>query len=655
MELLNKLIHPIFSTLTPEELKYLVKLAKIKTFLANEIIIREGDSGQEIYIILEGQVEVTKDNTKDNKKNNKVITLATLDAGSIFGEIATITNEARSATVTAVVNTVVLLLDIAVIKKDIQDKAKIIYEKILKNLAIELSKKIIYTRDKITKYNPQEQDEISHLTQDDITNAPNSILTLLGWQWADIMHEVPFLAAHGYDAIKLYPPQECVVRTGNPWWTIYQPVTYQLNSFFGTEEEFIKLVDFCHGYNIKIYIDLVLNHMAEYSAKEQYHLGSNGHQFGKYKYGSLNNENDSYEFADFFHFVPTGNKNISGEDYCKLENIWSLEHYDLVGLPTLNSDSKHVLGILRKYLKYLLSLGVDGFRIDAAKHLNIKAVEEIFSGLKTHDDLKPFCYQEYYTGGPMGLDIYSFMQKYFRIGYVTAFKYGSFLADAINNRSNNLQKLVEYSFGSSWLHYPENRAVVVIDNHDTERMMPNMLNYKNLKNNEYVLAYIFMLTWPFGVPKIMSSFRFSGHDDPIPQTRVWQNDRNTCFDENSPWVAQHRWNAIANMVLFRSKTKNSPGISHTWLNGNQIAFARTYQKEKEYVASSGFVVINATEKILKHKFETGLPSGRYNDLISSELIGNKMQGNIIEVEDYGFATITVKPFDAVVILLGCME
>lgn len=648
MAIANKLTHPIFKDLTSVELDYLCKIAKTATFAIGSILIHEDDVGQEIYVILSGKVAVSK--VSDTP--GKVTHLATLGPESVLGEISVITNKPRSATVTAIEKTTVLLVNIAVIQQDVA--AKSIYKKLCQNLTIELSKKLIYAENKLIKYDTKDQYQ-AELAEDKSIYAPNSIVLLFGWKWIDIMHEVPFLAEHGYDAIKIYPPQEFVLRHNNPWWSIYQPVSYHLSSFYGTKEDFIKMVDFCHSYNLKIYVDLILNHMAEFIETEQSHVGTNGHTFTKYNYNHLNNENDSYEFTDFYHFTPGDNKQISNEDYCKLENIWHLEHYDLLHLPKLNMDNPHVMSILRKYIEYLLSLGVDGFRIDAAKHLKVKAVEKIFTGLKTHDDLKPFTYQEYYTGAPMGIDVYSFMKKYFQIGYVTAFKYGEFLSDAINNRSNNLQKLVEYSFGSSWIHYPDNRAVVVIDNHDTERMMPNILNYKDSKNNSYVLAYIFMLAWPFGIPKIMSSFRFSGHNDPIPTTPVWQNERNSCFDENSPWVAQHRWQAIANMVLFRNKTKEAPGISHVWADGNQIAFARTYQKTKEYVTSFGFVVINATEKTLKRRFATGLPGGKYYDFITGQLIGGKIQGSTIEVENYGFATITVKPFDAIAIVLGFMD
>ena len=410
------------------------------------------------------------------------------------------------------------------------------------------------------------------------------------------------------------------------------------------------MVDFCHGYGIKVYADLVINHMADFSLDVSQRIGTNGTTFAKYCYGPLNEDNDYYGFDDFYHFQDGGNKQISHEDYSTLEGAWHLEHYDFLNLPKLNFKNRHVMGVLRKYIKYLLSLGVDGFRLDAAKHLSMKSVARILLGLRTQDGAKPFIYQEYYAHVPMGIDLYSFMEKYFRIGYVTSFKYGEFLADAILGRNNNLQKLVEYSFGSSWIHYPENRTVTVIDNHDTERMMENMLNYRSTEHNAYVLAYIFMLAWPFGVPKLMSSFKFVSHDDAIPEATVWRNGRCTCFDKDSPWVAQHRWDAIANMVLFRSRTMDAPGVAHRWVNGNQIAFARVSEKSGQAVVAMGFIVINATTHPLKRRFETGLPSGKYYNLIASHLSLGKMYGPLITVEKYGYATIEIGPHDAVALL-----
>ena len=164
-----------------------------------------------------------------------------------------------------------------------------------------------------------------------------------------------------------------------------------------------------------------------------------------------------------------------------------------------------------------------------------------------------------------------------------------------------------------------------------------------------------MLAWPFGVPSVMSSFRFSGMDDSVPAKSIWENGRNTCFDPNSPWVCQHRWNAICNMVLFRRKTRKAKGISHKWVNGNQVAFSRTYQKSKEYVVSMGFIIINGTGESLRRTFETGLPAGKYFNLITSQLMHGKMWGETFEVKDYGTLEIEVKPYDAFCICIDFME
>lgn len=642
INILSKLTHPIFKDFTLSELDNVLKVAKMGVFPAGATLIREGELSQVIYVILDGKVEVTK----EGDLKDKLIHLATLGSDNVLGEISVLTGKPRTATVTALNETTALTLDIVALGD--KPETKELHAKLLKNLVEELSRKVIYTDGRVVEYDDAHKQP--ELEEDTSITSPNTILVLFDWKWSDILYEVPFLAQHGYDAIKISPPQEFVIRVGRPWWEAYQPVTYNLSQFYGSEEEFRTMIDFCHNFNIKVYADLVMNHMADYCEAEPEHRGTNGHTFSKYHYGPLNSDNDFYEFDDFYHFAAEGNLQTSDEDYTKLERTWHLEHYDLLQLPKLNLDKPHVIAVLRKYVKYLLDCGIDGFRIDAAKHLRIPGVEKVLDGLRTQDGLKPFIYMEYYVGGlPAGVDVYSYMDKYFKVGYVTAFNYGDFLSDAVRGKNNSLQKLIEYNFGSSWVHYPENRAVVVLDNHDTERMMPNILSYKNSHNNAYVLAYIFMLAWPFGIPKIMSSFRFSGKDDAVPLSPVWQNGHNTVLDPNSPWVGQHHWNAIANMVLFRNKTKKAKGITHVWVNGNQVAFAKSYQKAHEFVAALGFVVINNSDKPLKRKFETGLPAGKYFNLIASQITEGKMQGQTVQVENYGLAEIEVKPYDAVVI------
>lgn len=66
-----------------------------KTFKDGEVIVRQGDAGNYMYEILDGQVEVLQE------KGGKEVRLAVLGKGDFFGEMAIFDREVRSATVRA--------------------------------------------------------------------------------------------------------------------------------------------------------------------------------------------------------------------------------------------------------------------------------------------------------------------------------------------------------------------------------------------------------------------------------------------------------------------------------------------------------------------------------------------------------------------------
>ncbi|HMB01268.1 MAG TPA: cyclic nucleotide-binding domain-containing protein, partial [Spirochaetota bacterium] len=68
-----------------------------KTFMPGEVIFRENEHSQEMYIIIAGRIRILK-----NKGPDKEIILAELDAGAIFGEMSFISHEPRSATAVAI-------------------------------------------------------------------------------------------------------------------------------------------------------------------------------------------------------------------------------------------------------------------------------------------------------------------------------------------------------------------------------------------------------------------------------------------------------------------------------------------------------------------------------------------------------------------------
>lgn len=96
----------IFSLMKMEDLQRLAKRAESHWFHQGDVIIREGDSGKQLFIILSGQVEVIKGLGSQKEKN-----LRTLGPFSYFGEMALIDDQVRSASIIAKKDTRILSLD----------------------------------------------------------------------------------------------------------------------------------------------------------------------------------------------------------------------------------------------------------------------------------------------------------------------------------------------------------------------------------------------------------------------------------------------------------------------------------------------------------------------------------------------------------------
>jgi len=384
---------------------------------------------------------------------------------------------------------------------------------------------------------------------------------MFAWKFDSVAKECTnTLGPAGYGYVQVSPPAEHI--QGSQWWTSYQPVSYKIAGRLGDATAFKNMVTTCHAAGVKVVADTVINHMAAGSG-----TGTGGSSYTKYNYPGL------YSSADM------DNCTSSISDYTNRANVQNCE---LVGLADLDTGEDYVRSAIAGYMNTLLGYGVDGFRVDAAKHMPAADLANIKSRLSN-----PSVYwkQEAIYGAGEAVQ----PTEYTGNGDVQEFRYAYDLKRVFNNE--NLAYLKNY--GEGWGYMSSSVAAVFVDNHDTERN-GSTLNYKDGAN--YTLANVFMLAYPYGAPDINSGYEWSDADAGPPNGGTV----NACWQDG--WKCQHAWPEIKSMVAFRNATRGQ-ALSNWWDNGNDaIAFGR---------GSKGFVAINHETSALSRTYSTSLAAGTY--------------------------------------------
>ncbi|MHC4608558.1 MAG: HEAT repeat domain-containing protein, partial [Planctomycetota bacterium] len=96
----------LFGNLSLEQLEAVNQVTREVEFLPGEVIVEEGEPGDELYLLLEGEVRFLKNRGSENE-----IPLSTMTAVDYFGEMAILDDEPRAASAVAVSHTRLLSLD----------------------------------------------------------------------------------------------------------------------------------------------------------------------------------------------------------------------------------------------------------------------------------------------------------------------------------------------------------------------------------------------------------------------------------------------------------------------------------------------------------------------------------------------------------------
>ena len=132
---------------------------------------------------------------------------------------------------------------------------------------------------------------------------------------------------------------------------------YSIDWRFGEEKDLVELIELCHERNVKVILDLAINHT------------SNQHEwFIKFKEARMNGDVNN-EYYNFYSCATTEGKE-NGKMYQKIAGVdcWYECNFD-GAMPELNFDNPKVKEAVLDIAKYYLDLGIDGFRFDAVKYI----------------------------------------------------------------------------------------------------------------------------------------------------------------------------------------------------------------------------------------------------------------------------------------------
>ena len=463
---------------------------------------------------------------------------------------------------------------------------------------------------------------------DDPTNPAATDVTMIAFQqsWKTIGDEcTKTYGPEGVKYVQVSPPQESI--QGTQWWTVYQPVSYKLDSRFGTEDEFKTMISQCNAAGVQIVADMVLNHTTGHDVSwvdDQYGVagteynGSYGRYpgIGIYQYEeSGNNHQYGLPSGDFHTCKSNVSDNIS--DYTNADEVWNCR---LSTMWDINTGSDRVQNIQAEYLAHLWEDGVRGFRIDSAKHMDpndIASIKRKFMTKAGITDERSFPWSQeviYHNGESEKFA----PERYEKNGQVTEFSYAYSLLKDFNGSITNLKNIT-----SDLLDDADN-ATVFVSNWDTARGSETL---KPVSGARYELANAFMLGYDYGHPKILSDYAFNEstqYDDGVKDStdttvpKISMDD--VCATQKDPtqmeygdWNCQQRWTSIRGMIKFHNAV-NGTSVSNWQESGsNNIAFERVDANGK----SKGLLALNNTLQEHDVDYTTSLPDGEYCNVYAS--------------------------------------
>ncbi len=298
---------------------------------------------------------------------------------------------------------------------------------------------------------------------------------------------------------------------------------YAVNSDYGTMEDFKQLLEEVNKRGIKIIIDLVLNHTSDQHAWFQASTDTSSPFHTWYVWSEIDPRIPGPINSDSWHFNATNDMYYYGV-------FWS-------GMPDLNYDNPAVSAEMMQVSKFWLEeIGVDGFRVDAARYLfaDGAAQQDIPATIQWFEEWRSFYKQvnpEAFTVGEVWTGL--FVTAKYSQGMDSLFMFD--LAEDIKGGvyTPNGPRITK-SYLDILAYFPDMNFSTFLSNHDQQRV----ISFYNGDMAKAKMAAFVYLTGP-GTPFIYYGEEIgmvgSKPDELIRTPMQWAGEPGGGFTKGTPW------------------------------------------------------------------------------------------------------------------------
>ena len=320
---------------------------------------------------------------------------------------------------------------------------------------------------------------------------------LHAWMWSfnTITEHMDEIAEAGYTSIQTEPMSKIKVNDANGkkftenWYYVYQPTNTSIGNFVvGSEDDLKAMTAAAHAHGIRIIVDVVANHFtADWNAIDS-----------------------DWQKSEYFH--ARNSCSGSGGDNIDYSNRWQVTHCHLLGLWDLNTANPEVANRMHDFLKTAVNDGVDGFRFDAGKHVELP---NEFDGSQYWTTILQNGSQYQYgevLQGDSGLDYKAYANLYAKYGEggggATASDYGKTIRSALWSKNLNAGNLMSLRNGG----VNDDQLVTWVESHDNYANSDKESTY--LTNDQIRFGWAVVGARAGGAPLFFNRPKASGGNQP---------------------------------------------------------------------------------------------------------------------------------------------